>query len=77
MPCWTILVFSSQCNVGLMSLAGHGPKSGARHVCLIIALTGQQGPVLYKENKGVNDAARQTEGGPHLARAIRPHVYIC
>ena len=25
------------CNVGLISLAGHGPKSGSRHVCLIIA----------------------------------------
>ena len=43
-----------------MSLAGHGPKSGSRHVCLIIAWTEQQGLVLYK---GVNDAAYPPEGG--------------
>ena len=45
-----------------MSLAGHGPKSGSRHVCLIIAYTGQQGPVLYKGDKGVNVAAPPAEG---------------
>ena len=27
----------SKCNVGLMSLAGHGSKYGSRHRCLIIA----------------------------------------
>ena len=32
--------------------------------CLIIALTWQQGPVLYKGGKGINDAARPPEGGP-------------
>ena len=30
------------CNVSLMSLAGHGPKYGSRHECLIIASTGQR-----------------------------------
>ena len=27
----------TKCNVGLISLARHGPKSGSRHGCLIIA----------------------------------------
>ena len=57
-PCWTKLVIDPQCNVGLMILAGLGPKSGFRHVCLIIGWTGQQSPVQYKSDKGVNDAAR-------------------
>ena len=51
-------------NVGLMRLVGLGPKSGARHVCLVTAQTGQQGPVLYKGDKSVNVAARPPEGGP-------------
>ena len=42
------------CNVGLMSLAELGPKSGSRHICLIIAYPGQQGPVQYKGDKCVN-----------------------
>ena len=46
-----------------MSLAGLGPKYGFRHVCLIIAWTGLQNPVLYKGDKGVSDAARLPEGG--------------
>ena len=50
-----------------MSLAGHGPKSGSRHVCLIITETRQQGPVLYK---GDNGAARPPEGGPAEAREL-------
>ena len=65
---WTLLVYASHrptyCNVGLMNLSVLGPKSWSRHVCLIIALTGQQGPVLYKGNKGVNDAAHSPEGCP-------------
>ena len=40
----------TSCNVGLMSLAGHGPKSGQQ--------------VLYKDDKGVNNAARPLEGDP-------------
>ena len=56
--------------MGLMSLAGHRPKSGSRHVCLIIAKTGQRGPVLYKVD---NDAAGTPEGGP----ALRPQVCLC
>ena len=47
-----------------MSLAGQGPKSGSKHVCLIIASTGQQGPVLYKGDKDVIDAAHPPESGP-------------
>ena len=47
-----------------MSLAGLGPKSGSRYVCLIIAETGQQGLMLYKGDTGVNVAARQPEDGP-------------
>ena len=35
-PCWSVLLINPQCNVGLMSLAGLGPKSGSRHVCLLI-----------------------------------------
>ena len=53
-----------------MILAEHGPKSGSKHVCLIIAKTGQQGPVLYKGDKGVNDAGRSPEGGPIKARGL-------
>ena len=37
--------------MGLMSLAGHGPKHGFRHGCQIIT---QTSPVLYKD---VNNAA--------------------
>ena len=33
-PCWTMLLIG---NVDLRSLAGHGPESESRHVCLIIA----------------------------------------
>ena len=40
-----------------MSLDGLGSK----HVYLIIAQTGLQGPVLYKGDKGVTDAACQPE----------------
>ena len=47
-----------------MGLAGLGPKSGSRHICLIIAEAGKQGPVLYKGGKGVNVAAHPPEGGP-------------
>ena len=46
-----------------MSQAGHRPKHGSRHGCLIIAYTGQQDPVQYKSDKGVNDAAHPPEGG--------------
>ena len=46
-----------------MSLAGHGPKSRSSQVCLIISKTGQQGPVLYKVDKGVSNVARLSEGG--------------
>ena len=53
--------------VGLMSLAGHGPKSRSRHVCLIIASNGRQGPVLYKGDK---DTAHPLKGG--LAEAGGP-----
>ena len=35
------------CHVSLMNLAGHGPKHWLRHGCLIIAWTGQRGPVLF------------------------------
>ena len=45
-----------------MTLASHGLKSGSRHVCLIMALTGQQGPVRYKGVKDVNDAVRTPVG---------------
>ena len=34
--------------------------------------TGQQGPVLYKDNKSVNDAARPPEGGPAEADGRLP-----
>ena len=47
-----------------MSLAGHGPKYGSWHVCLIIAQTGRQGLVLYKGDKFVNDVASPLEGNP-------------
>ena len=47
-PCWTLLEHRlTKCNVSLMSLSGHGPKHGSRHGCLIIAKTGQRGPLLY------------------------------
>ena len=66
---WALLDYAghwpSQCNVGLMSLAGHGPKSGSRHVYLIMIKTGQQ---------GVNDAARPPEGGPTEAGGFQPQV---
>ena len=56
----TLLIYAghrpTQCNVGLMSLADLGPKSEPSQVCLIIASTGEQGSVLYKGDKGVNDA---------------------
>ena len=65
------------CNVGLMSLAGYRPKHGSRHGCLIIAWTRQQGPGLYKGDKGVNDAAHPPEGGPAEPGAFRPQVYLC
>ena len=47
-----------------MSLAGLGPKFVSRHVCLIIAWTGQQGPVLYNGAKDVNDEAHPPESEP-------------
>ena len=47
-----------------MSLAGHGPKHGSRHRCLIIASTEQRGPVLSKGVKVINNAALPPEGGP-------------
>ena len=47
-----------------MSLAGHGPKSGSSHISLIMAWTGQQGLVQYKEDKAFNVVFRQPEGGP-------------
>ena len=53
----------TKCNVGLMSRAGLGPKSGSRHGCRVIAWTRQQGLVLYIEDKGVNVAARLPESG--------------
>ena len=55
--------WSTYCNVAQMSLAGHGPKHGLWHLCLIIAETGQQCPVLYKGDKCVNEAAHPPEGG--------------
>ena len=58
------------CNVDLMSLAGHWPKSESRHVYLIMDKTGQWGPVLLKSDKSVNDAARQVEGGPAEAEGF-------
>ena len=61
-----------------MSLAGHGPKHGSRHRCLIIASTEQQGPVQCKGDKGVNTVARPLENG--LAKAgvaFRPQVCLC
>ena len=57
-----------------MSLADHGPKYGSRHVCLIIAQTGQQGPERYEGDKGVCDAAHLPEGGPAKAGAFRRQV---
>ena len=68
--CLTMLVINSQCNVGLMNLPGHGPKSGSKHVCLIVALTGPWGQVLYKGDKGVNDAVCPPEGGSAEARDL-------
>ena len=62
------------CNVGLMSLVGYGPKHWSRHVCLIIAKTGGQGPVLYKSDKGVNDAPK---GGPAEAEGISASSFHC
>ena len=54
-----------------MSLDGLGLKSGSRNLCLIIAWTGQQGPVLYKGDKGVNVAARPLEGSPAKALSLQ------
>ena len=53
-----------------MSQGGLGPKSGSRHVSLVIASTGQQGLLLYKGAKGVNDAAHSPEGGPAEAGGL-------
>ena len=50
--------------MSLMSQTDLGPKSGSRHVCLVIAKTGPQGQVLYKGAKGVNNAAHWPEGSP-------------
>ena len=63
-PYWTMLVIGTQCTMGPTSLAGVGPKSESRHVCLIISKTWLQGPVLYKGDKVVDDAAQPPEGGP-------------
>ena len=49
---------------------GHGPKSGSRQGCLIIACTRQQGSVLYKRDKGVNDAVCLPEFGPAEVRDL-------
>ena len=61
-----------------MSLADFEPKSGSRHVCQLIALTGQQGPVLYK---GDNVAAGPPESGPAetggLSVSNLPLVHPC
>ena len=51
-------------NVGQMCLVGHGPKHGSSQRCLIIALTWQRSPVLYKGVKCVNNAARLPKGLP-------------
>ena len=53
-----------------MSLVGPGPKSGSRHICLIRASTGKQDPVLYKGDKGINDAACPPKGGPAKAKGL-------
>ena len=47
-----------------MSLARLGPKSGSRHVRLIVAWTGQQGPVLHKGDNAFHIASCPAEGGP-------------
>ena len=48
-----------------MSLAGLGPKSESKYICLIIAYTGRQDAVLYRGgDKGDNDADCPPEGGP-------------
>ena len=54
----------TKCNMGMMSLAGHGPRFGSRYVYLIIAETGPRVPGPYKDDKRVNDAARPPEGRP-------------
>ena len=53
-----------------MSQAGYGFKHRSRHGCLLIAKTGQQGPVQYKGDTGVNLAARPPEGGPAEPRDL-------
>ena len=55
-----------------MSLAGLGHKSGFRHVCLIIAYTGQQGSVLYIGDKYVYDADGPPEGGQPEIGGLSP-----
>ena len=57
-----------------MRLARHGPKSGSSHECLIIALIWQQGPVLYKGDKGVNDAACPSEDGPTETGGVKSAI---
>ena len=56
-----------------MSLAGHEPKFGSRHICLIIA--GLRGPVQYKGDEGANDAARPPE--ECSAEAGSPWPQVC
>ena len=66
----------SKCNVGQVSLDGHGHKYGSKHEYLIIAWTGQRSPMLYKSEKEVNGAARQPKSGPAKARVFRPPVCL-
>ena len=57
-PCCTMLVIAP--------LSAMWASNG----CLIIAQTGQQGPVLFKGDKGINDAAHPSEGGPAEAGGL-------
>ena len=63
------------CNVSLMSLAGHGPDHGFRYECLIIAWTGQRGPVLYLL---VNDRLRGQKKREAMQKEItwKRHPYL-
>ena len=44
-------------------------------VCMCVNVS-MQGPVLYKIDKGVNDAARSPECGPAETGAFRPQVCL-
>ena len=71
-PCWTMLVIGPLSAMwAWWAKLDMDPNLG---LGLIIAKTRQQGPELYKSDKGVSDAAHPPEGGPVEAGGFWPQV---